>query len=169
MRMRITILQVQMSKLAKFKRMPDSRRHSLSFELWTLIVCSCRVLQSSAPILQRYTRRRRENADEEEHLEVPGPACFPDRDRPGIDEHGFEIEDDEEHGDQVELDMKAQPGGCPWAQRRIRREDPSVCRGAVRRENRRALSWKRREGQRVRQYTASGQSDVVAGAIMVKE
>ena len=52
-------------------------------------------------------QRSGKDADEDQHFSISGPAAFTDRDGPGIDEDGFQVEDDEEHGDEVEFDIKA--------------------------------------------------------------
>src|SRR5512144_2957677 len=57
-------------------------------------------------------RERRDEDDGEDHrLDVPGPPELARRHRPGEQEDGLEVEDDEEHGDEVELDREPHPGG----------------------------------------------------------
>ncbi len=53
-----------------------------------------------------------EDADKKQHFRIPRPACFADRNRPGVYEHGLEIEDDEEHGDEIEFNVEAHAGSA---------------------------------------------------------
>ena len=51
-----------------------------------------------------------EDAEEDEHLPQSVPAELAQHDRPGVDEHGLDVEDEEQHRDHVELDAEAGAG-----------------------------------------------------------
>jgi hypothetical protein len=53
-----------------------------------------------------------QDADEYGYFDITGPTRFTHRDCPGKDENRFEIEDHEEHGDQVKLSGKSNARGA---------------------------------------------------------
>src|SRR3546814_16472845 len=50
-----------------------------------------------------------ENEDEDEGFDEAGPTGLADRHRPGIEEQGFNVEDQENHPEQIELRRKTTP------------------------------------------------------------
>ena len=83
----------------------------------------CGVDEIEAADAPQIRERGEQHADEHHALDVAGPADLAERDGPREDERRFEIEDDEEHGDEIEARAEPEPG-------RSRRHDARLVRQA---------------------------------------
>src|SRR5262249_26389177 len=61
-------------------------------------------LQSA--LLQDVDVADEEHRDEQHHLDQGDPAQIAERHGPGVEEHGLDVEEDEQHGDEIELDRE---------------------------------------------------------------
>lgn len=92
-------------QIAKLGSVRIKDHFALCILQFSMIILSRSPFKSTQP--PEIHQRGGKDADEDQHFSIPGPAVFPQRDCPGIDEDGLQIEDDEEHRDEVELDVEA--------------------------------------------------------------
>src|SRR5215510_14525331 len=71
--------------------------------------CRPRSIPLQGALLQYVDVAHEEHRDEQHHLDQGDPAQVAERHGPGVEEHGLDVEQDEEHGDEIELDREALP------------------------------------------------------------